>query len=81
MSDIVERLRGFVTAAGHPDGYKPAVCRDAADEIERLRGAMWRIIAVSRDLDHPGFDDVIRLATGALNSAVAVPPADQPSEK
>ena len=40
MSDIVERLRDYTGS----DGYKRVLCKEAADEIARLRAALKKLI-------------------------------------
>jgi hypothetical protein len=47
MTDIVERLRSWHLDQPHPD----AVLNEAADEIERLRDALNRIIADIHDYE------------------------------
>ena len=57
MSDIVERLRKFVTGCDRPECsrmvFTPIVCEEAADEIERLRAALRDALSYSTIGDMP----------------------------
>lgn len=50
MTDIVERLRADGALAGYYDA--PAIQREAADEIERLRSALRDLLADTPHADH-----------------------------
>lgn len=50
MTDIVKRLRDLIITGHNPDGppsikYHPPIADEAADEIERLRAALRRLLA------------------------------------
>lgn len=66
MTDIVERLRSEGALAGHYDA--PAIQREAADEIERLREALARVMqwaeAYPEDIFPPVDLDFVRAKLG-----------------
>lgn len=67
MTDIVERLRGLV--------YQEEWLEEAADEVERLRAAVWAAIPWFDDMAHMGglIDQDRRAGTLAqLRAAVGV---------
>lgn len=81
MSDIVDRLRGFVS----PSRERPEICMEAADEIERLRAALEKI----RDTAYsPQADDWIWMDDQTpigqfidMTLSVADQPLDKSTEK
>ncbi len=49
MTDIVERLRKFSAPTGGGAFCPREMAKEAADEIERLRGALFRIDQLNTD--------------------------------
>ena len=49
MTDIVERLRHYGKVGSGLDG--PLLCREAAEEIERLRAGLEHIRTLADDID------------------------------
>ena len=43
MDDLVDRMRRYSVGAHDGPALHPAICDEAADEIERLRAALQRI--------------------------------------